>query len=171
MGFQTLVSSEKTTQLISWPDGEHHSCPLQSFVVFFLLFIISTHLLLSDWRHTVFSKFFDTQAPSISTEELVLARHACCVLSCLRFNRHSLLLSFCLSRIDRIGNPFCNASGHSSQDTSHFILHCPATHSLHRSLFGDSLSLYDLWSRPLRVARLLGLHGLPPCPHSSKGVG
>ena len=38
-------------------------------------------------------------------------------------------------------------------------------------LFGDSLSLYDLWSRPRGVARLLGLHGLPPCPHPSEGVG
>ena len=37
--------------------------------------------LLSDWRRTVSSKFFDTQVPSISTEELVLLRHARCVLS------------------------------------------------------------------------------------------
>ena len=36
---------------------------------------------------------------------------------------------------------------------------------------GDSLFLYDLWSRPWGVARLLGLHGLPPCPHPSEGVG
>ena len=37
--------------------------------------------LFSDWRRTVSSKFFDTQVPSISTEELVLPRHARCVLS------------------------------------------------------------------------------------------
>ena len=37
--------------------------------------------LISDWRYTVSSKFFDTQVPSISTEELVLPRHARCVLS------------------------------------------------------------------------------------------
>ena len=37
--------------------------------------------LFSDWRRTVSSKFFDTQVPSISTEELVLQRHARCVLS------------------------------------------------------------------------------------------
>ena len=30
--------------------------------------------LISGWRHTVSSKFFDTQVPSISTEELVLPR-------------------------------------------------------------------------------------------------
>ena len=127
--------------------------------------------LISHWRRTVSSKFYDTQVSSISTEELVLPRHACCVLSRLRCNGHSLLLGSYLSRIGRIENPSCSACGHSSQDTSHLILHCPARDSLRRSLFGDSLSLYDLWSRPWRVARLLGLHGLPPCPHPSEGVG
>ena len=48
--------------------------------------------LISDWRRTVFSKYFDSQVPSISTEELVLPCHACCVLSRLRCNGHSLLL-------------------------------------------------------------------------------
>ena len=127
--------------------------------------------LISDWRHTVSSKFFDTQVPSISTKELVLPRHARCVLSRLHCNRHGLLLGSYLSKIGRIENPSCSACGHSSQDVSHLILHCPATDSLRRSLFGDSLSLYDLWSRPWRVAWLLGLHGVPPCLHPSKGVG
>ena len=127
--------------------------------------------LFSDWRRTVSSKFFDTQVSSISTEELVLPRHARCVLSRLRCNGHSLLLGSYLYRIGRTENPSCSACGHSSQDTSHLILHCPATDCLRRSLFGDSLSLYDLWSRPCGVARLLGLHGLPPCPHPSEGVG
>ena len=114
--------------------------------------------LISDWRRTVSSKFFDTQVPSISTEELVLPRHARCVLSRLR----CLLLGSYLSRIGRIENHFCNACRPSSQDTSHLILHCPGTDSLHRSLFGDSLSFYNLWSSPWKVARLLGLHGLYP---------
>ena len=101
----------------------------------------------SDWRRTVSSKFFGTQIPSISTEELVLPCHACCVLSGLCCNGRSFLLSSYLSRIGRIENPLCSACGHSSQDTSHLILRCPATDSLRRSLC-DSLSLYDLWSRP-----------------------
>ena len=126
--------------------------------------------LISDWRRTVSSKFFDTQVSSICTEELVLPRHARCVLSRLRCNRHGLLLGSYLSRIGRTENPSCIASGHSSQDISHVILHCPAADSLRRSLFGDSQSLYDLWSRPWEVSRLLGLHGLPPCPHPSGGV-
>ena len=59
--------------------------------------------LFSDWRRTVSCKFFDTQVPPISTEELVLPRHARCVLSRLRCNGHSLLLSSYLSRIGRMG--------------------------------------------------------------------
>ena len=101
----------------------------------------------------------------------MLPRHARCVLSRLCCNGHSLLLGSYLSRIGRIENPSCSACGHSSQDISHVILHCPATDSLRRSLFGDSLSLYNLWSRPWGVSRLLGLHGLPPCPHPSEGSG
>ena len=78
--------------------------------------------LISDWRRTVSSKFFDTQVSSISTEELFLSR--------LRCNGHSLRLDSYLSRIGRTENPSCSACGHSSQDTSHLILHCPATDSL-----------------------------------------
>ena len=70
--------------------------------------------LISDWRRTASSKFFDTQVPSISTEELVLPRHARCVLSRLRCNGHSLLLGSYLSRIGRIENPSCSACGHLS---------------------------------------------------------
>ena len=91
-----------------------------------------------DWRRTVSSKYFDTQVPSISIEELVLPRHARCVLSRLRCNGHSLLLASYLSRIGRIENPSCSACGHLSQDTSHLILHCPVTDSLRRSLFTTS---------------------------------
>ena len=163
--------SRGTTRMMSWPDGEHYLRPPQSLVVSLLLSLVSTLCLISDWRRTVSSKYFDTQVSSISTEELVLPRHARCVLSRLRCNGHSLLLGSYLSRIGRIENSSCSACGHSSQDISHLILHCPATDSLRRSLFGDSLSLYDLWSRPWGVSRLVGLHGLPPCPHPSEGVG
>ena len=71
-----------------------------------------------DWKRTVSSKFFDAQVSSISTEELVLPCHARCVLSHLRCNGRSLLLSSYLSRIGRIENSFCRACGHSSQDIS-----------------------------------------------------
>ena len=100
--------------------------------------------LFSDWRRTVSSKFFDSQVSSISTEELVFPSHARCVLSRLRCNGHSLLLGFYFSRIGRIDNPSCSVCGHPSQDISHLILQCPATDSLRCSLFGGSLSLYEL---------------------------
>ena len=116
-------------------------------------------------------QIFDTQVPSIFTEELVFPRHARCVRSRLHCNGHSLLLGSYLSRIGRIESPSCSACGHPSQNISHLIVHCPATDCLRRSVFGGSLSLYDLRSRPWGVARLLGLHGLPPCPHPSEGVG
>ena len=127
--------------------------------------------LISNWKRTVSSKIFNTQVPSISTEELVLPRHPSCVLFHLHCYEHSLLLGSNLSRIGRTETPSCSACGHSSQDTFHLILHCPATDSLRRSLFGDSPSLHDLWSRPWGVARLLGIHGLPPCPILWKGSG
>ena len=73
-----------------------------------LQFLVVSHIhsyLFSDWRRTFSSKFFDTQVPSISTEELVSPRHARCVLSRLRCNGQSLLLGSYLSRIGRIENP------------------------------------------------------------------
>ena len=127
--------------------------------------------LFSDWRRTVSFKFFDPQIPSISTEKLVVPHFARCVLSRLCCNGYSLLLSSYLSRIDRIENPLYSACGHLFQNNSHLILHCPATNSLRHSLFGGSLSRYNLWSRPGEVARFLGVHGLPLCPHPSEGVG
>ena len=151
---------------MSLPDEEHYLSPPQSLVISLLLLLVSTLCLFSDWRRTVLLKYLDTQVSSISTEELVLPRHVRCVLSRLCSNKHSLLLGSYLSRIGRIKNPSFSACEHSSQDISHLILHCPATDSLHRSLFGNSLSLYNLWFRPWGVARLQGLHGLPPYPQS-----
>ena len=75
--------------------------------------------LFSDRRSIVSSKFFDTQIPSISTEELVLSCHARCVLSRLRCNGHSLLSGSYLSRIGRIVKP----------DTFHILLNLPLTSS------------------------------------------
>ena len=86
----------------------------------------------------------------------MLPRHARCVLSRLRCNGHNLLLGSYLSGIGRIENPSCSACGHSSQDTSHLVLHCPATNSLRRSLFGDSLSLYNLLVQTLGSCQACG---------------
>ena len=50
--------------------------------------------IISDWRRTVSSKFFDTQAPSISTEELVLPRHAGCVFLSFTLQRTQSTVKF-----------------------------------------------------------------------------
>ena len=102
------------------------SCSLLSTLLFLGL---EAYCLIKILRHT---------GSSISTEKLVPPCHACCVLSRLCCNGHSLLLSSYLSRIGTIENLSCSACGSSFQDTSHLIAHCPAT---------DSASL-ALW-RPL----------------------
>ena len=85
--------------------------------------------LFSDWRGMVSSKFFDTQVPSTFTEKLVLPRHTRCVLSRLRCNGHSLLLSSYLSRIGRIENSSCSSCGHFSSHSalSSYGLFAPLT--------------------------------------------
>ena len=130
--------------------------------------LLSPHVLLSN-NGSMNTRL--SQIPSVSIEKPVLPRHARCVLSRLRCNGHSLLIRSFLSKFGKIENPSCSACGHSSQDTSNLILHCPTTDFLCRSLFGDPLSLYDLWSRPWGVSRFLELHGLPPCSHPPEGVG
>ena len=125
-----------------------------------------------DWRRTVSSKFFDTHASLISTEELVLPRHARCVLSRLRCNGHSLLLSCYLFRIGRIKNPCYSACRHSFQDTSYLILHCPATDFSRRSLFGDSLFFFAISGPGLeKFPRFWGSMVLRHAPIPRKGSG
>ena len=46
---------------------------------------------------------------------------------------------------------------HSKLDLNHFLLDCPASEPLRKSIFGSSLSILDLWFRPWGVARLLDL--------------
>ena len=159
-----------TTQLMSWPDGEHCLRPPQSLVVSLLLSLVSTLVLSQTGGVLSLQSILTHMFPQFPLRNLCsLVMFA--VSSRLRCNGHSLLLGSYLSRIGRIENPSCSACGHSSQDISHLIVHCPATDSLRRSLFGNSLSLYDLWSRPWGVARLLGLHGFRHAPIPRKGSG
>ena len=68
--------------------------------------------------------------------------------------------AFVSSHLSRIENSSCNTCGHPTHNTTHFILHC-RTLCAARSF--AILSLNDLWSRSWGVARLLRVHGLPPC--------
>ena len=91
---------------------------LFSYLLYTLISLLSTlvptHLssftscahssLFSHWRHNVSSNFFDTQVPSVLFGELVLPRHARCILSRLCCNGHNLRLNSYLSRIK---DPLC----------------------------------------------------------------
>ena len=167
------------TWLTSWSDGEHYSCRPQSLVVslssclsypfFLFLGLVADSSYFSDWPYLNSLRHRFPRFPPRSLCSLVLLAVFSLVYPAT--DTASLLLSSYFYRIGKIENFLCRACRHLSQDTFHLTLHCPATDSLQSSLFGDSLSLYYLWSRPWRVSRLLGLHGLPPCPHPSEGVG
>ena len=124
-----------------------------------------------NWRRHISHSHLNFLVPEVSSEELLLSRSIRSELSRLRCHGHSLLLSSYLHRISRKENSACSACGHPLQDLNHLLLDCPATEPLRKSIFGSSLSILDLWSRPWGVARLLGLRGVPPRPHPSEEVG
>ena len=124
-----------------------------------------------NWRSRISHSHLNFQVPEVSSDELLLSRSMRSGLSRLCCHGHSLLLSSYLHRISRKENSDCSACGHPLQDLNHLLLDCPASEPLCRSIFGSSLSILDLWSRPWGVARLLGLRRVPPRPHPSEGVG
>ena len=124
-----------------------------------------------NWRRHISHSYLNYQVPKVSSEELLLSRSIRCELSRLRCHGHSLLLSSYFRRISRKENSACSTCGYPLQDLNHLLLDCPASEPLRKSIFGSSFSILDLWSRPWGVARLSGLRGVPPRPHSSEGVG
>ena len=140
--FVVEVATGKTTRLMSWPDGERYLRSPQSLVVSLLLSLVSSLLfsgsggalsLLNSSTHR-FLRFPPRNLCSLVT------------LAVFSFVYAATDTAFCsyLSRIGRIKNPSCSVCGHSFQNTSHLILHCPATDSLRRLLFGDPVSLRPL---------------------------
>ena len=86
-------------------------------------------------------------------------------------SHQSILTHFYISS-KYIENASCSACGHSSQDTSHLILHCPATESFFAAHFyGDSLSLYDLWPEPGELPSFWGYMVFRHAPIPRKGPG
>ena len=104
---------------MSWPDGGgEYWCPLQSLVVSLLPYLVST-IVFSRTRgvlsHLNSSTHRFARFPPRNLCSLVTAR---CVLSRLRCNGHSLLLSSYLSRIGRIENFSCSTCGHLSSHSA-----------------------------------------------------
>ena len=124
----------------------------------------------TSWRRSVQLGLFQHHIPPVSPEELTLPRSARCALSCLRCNGHSTLLNTYLHWVGRTETPSCSNCGSESQDVSHLVLDCPELDHLRRAIFGYTLSLLDLWSRPWGVARLLGFRGVDPRPHPQEWV-
>ena len=123
-----------------------------------------------NWRRHISHSHLNFQVPKVSLVVLL----SCSIRSehsRLRCHGHSLLLSSYLHRISRKENSDCSACGHPLQDLNHLLLDCRASEPLRKSIFGSSLSILDLWSRPWGVARLLGLRGVPLRPHPLEGVG
>ena len=155
---------------MSLPDWECYLRPLQSLVVSLLLYLVSTLIFfrtggVQPHRNSSTHRFLDFYRETCASSSGLF----CPLSSTLQRTRPSVRF-LSLSRIGRIEDPSCSACAHSSQETFHLIRHCPSTESLRCSFFGNSLSLYHLFSRPWVVSRLMKLHGLPPCPHRSEGV-
>jgi len=112
------------------------------------------HTRYSLWRRNLSHDSLSCQIPSVFSEELVLSRLIRCELFRLRCHGHSLLLSSYLRRIKR-KNFSRSACGHPLQDLTHLFLDCHASEPLRRAIFGTTFSIFDLWSRPWGVARLL----------------
>ena len=127
--------------------------------------------LYTSWRRSVQSGLFQHQIPPVSPEELTLPRSARCALSRLRCNGHSTLLNSYFHRVGRAETPSCNNCGSESQDFSHLVLYCSVLDHLRRAILGHTLSILDLWPRLWEVARLLGLRGVDPHPHTLEWVG
>ena len=105
-----------------------------------------------NWRRHIYHSLQNFQVPEVSSKEPLLSRPIRCKLSRLRCHGHSLLLSSYLHRISRKENSACSACGHPLQDLNHLLLDFPASEPLRKSIFGSSLSILELWSRPWGVA-------------------
>ena len=122
--------------------------------------------LYTSWRRGIQSSFFQHQIPSVSSAELTLPRSAGCALSRLRCNGHSTFLASYLHRIGRAETSLCSNCGSESQDIFHLMLDFPVLDSLCPAIFGHSLTILGLWSRPWGFARLLGPRRVDPRPPS-----
>ena len=159
------------TRLTSWPDGERYLRPPQSLVVFLFLSLVSTLFFSRTGGVLSHLKFSTPRFPRLPPKNLC-SLVMLAVFPLVYAATDTTFFKF-LSKIGRIESPSCCACGHPSQDTSlvRLILHCPATDSLRRSLFGDSLSLYLPGPGPGELPGFWGSMVFRHTPISRKGPG
>jgi len=75
-----------------------------------------------------------------------------------------------LVQMKKIEHFYCSAFRH-LQDLTHLLLDCPASEHLWSAIFDTTSSIFDLWSRPWGVVRLLGLLEFLRVPIPRKGSG
>ena len=129
---------------MSWPDEVSSS---RSVIPCSLFPLVS--ILLSNLKRTVSSKFFNTQAPAVSTKEFLLRHARCDLSSSLQQTQPSVKLFFSVEL--RV----FHAAQVVIRFMTLFFLHCTVTNCLGCKFFGDSF-LRNLWSRSLEVTRPLG---------------
>ena len=119
-------------------------CFLQALIVFLFLSFVSTLVFSRTGGALSHPNFLAHRSFGVHSK-CVLPRHAGCVHSHL-CNGYRFLLSFYLSRIGNTEYPSSSDCVLPTQDTSLLSLCTVQLRTQRRRLFGDSLSLYDLWS-------------------------
>ena len=160
--------SRGTTRLMSWLNGVRYLCHPQSLVVSLLLFLVSTLLFsrtggVLSHRSSLTDRF--PQFPLRNMCSLVML-----AVFSLVFTATDTAYCLALISLGLAESRVLPAAPVVTRPRTSLISFCTVHHSSY-GLFGDSLSYYDLWSGFWGVARLLGLHGLLPCPHPLEGVG
>ena len=104
------------------------------------LFHLSISNSLVNLAETILSLFFPYYQATMN--------HARCFHSRLCYNGHRLSTNSFLFRFGNIESSSCRVFSHPTQDIHQLIYYCLAGASLYHSLFCNSFSLYNLWSRP-----------------------
>ena len=162
--------SRRATRLVSWPDEERYLRPPQSLVVSLLLSLVST-LVFSRYGGVLFPRSILTHRlprfPLRNLGFLIMLAVSSLVFAATDTAFFKVLISLGLAE-----SRILYAAPVDTRPRTSLISFCTVqlrTHCASHSL--ATLCLHNLWSRPWSVARLLGLPGLPPCPHPSEGVG
>ena len=127
--------------------------------------------LFSDWKRTISSKFFDTQAYSFPLKNLCSL--VTLAMSSLVFAAIDTAFRLALITLGLAESKILLAAPEDTRPRTHLISFCTVQlrtlYAAQHLLFGNSLFLYDLWSRPWRVAQVLGSMVFHQAPSLGRG--